>query len=123
MAQVVREPLVVLPRPFAANYYLGLFDRHADISVAAYANSTEMVRSLVSAGHGCAVLNMRPMTSTSYCGAELAGLPISDPLPLTLAIGYDKSRPRRLVRHFIDACHAHFSETGPQQRIVESQIG
>ena len=124
MAQVVREPLVVLQRPFAANYYKGLFDRYADISVAAYANSTEMVRSLVSAGHGCAVLNIRPMTSTSYCGAELAGLPISDPLPpLTLAIGYDKSRPRRLVRHFIDACHAHFTETGPQQCIVERQVG
>ncbi|TMV08604.1 LysR family transcriptional regulator [Ruegeria sediminis] len=123
MAQVAKEPLVVLNRPVAATYYQGLLEAHTkDISIVAYANSTEMVRSLVSAGHGCAVLNMQPLTSTSYCGAELAGLPISDPLPpLPLAVGYDKSRPRRLVQHFVDACHEHFSDTGNERCIVERQ--
>ncbi len=121
MAQIAMQPLVVLNRPVAADYYQGLFDTHSkDVTIAAYANSTEMVRSLVGAGHGCAVLNMQPLTSLSYCGAEVVGLPISDPLPaLTLSIGYDKSRPRRLVQHFVDACRAHFAQAGPQRCLVE----
>lgn len=125
VAQIATQPLVVLNRPVAAPYYQNLFDAHAnDITIAAYANSTEMVRSLVSAGHGCAVLNMQPLTQQSYCGASLVSLPMSDPLPpLTLSIGYDKARPRRLVQHFVDACRAHFAEIGPQSCIVEQQSG
>lgn len=123
MAQIAGEPLVILNRPVAASYYQSLFEGQSkDISIAAYANSTEMVRSLVGAGHGCAVLNMQPLTSISYSGAKVVGLPISDPLPpLTLAIGYDKSRPRRLVQHFVDACRAHFAQAGPQRCLVEKQ--
>lgn len=120
MAQIAQEPLVVLNRPVAAEYYRTLFEGHGTGPViAAYATSTEMVRSLVSAGHGCAVLNMRPLTSISYCGAGLVELPIADPLPpLTLSIGYDKARPRRLVQHFANACHAHFATDGPDLCIV-----
>lgn len=120
VAQIATQPLVVLNRPVAAPYYQSLFDAHAnDITIAAYANSTEMVRSLVSSGHGCAVLNMQPLNQQSYCGATLVGVPISDSLPpLTLSIGYDKARPRRLVQHFVDACRAHFAEAGPQQCLV-----
>lgn len=118
--QIARQPLVVLNRPVAAPYYQGLFGAFAnDIKVAAYANSTEMIRSLVGAGHGCAVLNMQPLTRHSYGGEGLVGVPISDPLPpLTLAIGYDKSRPRRLVHHFVDACRAYFADDQPNRCIV-----
>ena len=119
VAQIASQPLVVLNRPVAAAYYQSLFDAN-DITVAAYANSTEMVRSLVGAEHGCAVLNMQPLTAQSYSGSTLVGVPISDPLPpLTLSIGYDKTRPRRLVQDFVDACHTHFAETGPQRCLVE----
>ncbi|MFT4701562.1 MAG: DNA-binding transcriptional LysR family regulator [Yoonia sp.] len=122
MAEIAKEPLVVLNRPVAAAYYRSLFDIQAqDITIAAYANSTEMVRSLVSAGHGCAILNMQPLTSISYGGGTVVGLPISDPLPpLTLAIAYDKSRPRRLVQHFVDACHGHFADAELDRCIVEN---
>ena len=123
VAQIATQPLVVLNRPVAAPYYQSLFDAHANnLTIAAYANSTEMVRSLVSAGRGCAVLNMQPLTQQSYCGERLVGVPISDHLPpLTLSIGYDKSRPRRLIQHFVDACRAHFAEAGAQQCLVEQQ--
>lgn len=123
VAQIATQALVVLNRPVAAAYYQSLFDAHTkDIKIAATVNSTEMVRSLVSAGHGCAVLNMQPLTQQSYCGALLVSVPISDPLPtLTLSIGYDKARPRRLVQHFVDACCAHFAEIGPQSCIVEQK--
>lgn len=120
MQQIAMQPLVVLNRPVAAKYYQSLFEDYAnDITIAAYANSTEMVRSLVSAGQGCAVLNMQPLTQQSYCGETLVGVPISDALPsLTLSVGYDKVRPRRLVQHFVDACRAHFEQAGPQQCLV-----
>ena len=120
IAEISKEPLVVLNRPVASAYYRSLFDqRQHEISIAVYANSTEMVRSLVSAGHGCAILNMQPMSATTYSGGSVVGLPISDPLPpLTLAIGYDKSRPRRLVRHFVDACRQHFADATSARYII-----
>ncbi|MFC3616164.1 LysR family transcriptional regulator [Lutimaribacter marinistellae] len=121
MAEIAKEPLVVLDRPVVSSYYHRLFEGVTnEIRVAAYANSTEMVRSLVSAGHGCAVLNMRPLTATSYSGKALVSLPIRDPLPpLTLAIAYDRSRPRRIVRHFVDACLGYFAAKGKDRCIVE----
>jgi len=120
MAEIAKEPLVVLNRPVAAAYYRGLFDANDhETLIAAYANSTEMVRSLVGAGHGCAILNMRPSTSTSYGGATLVELPIADSLPpLRLAVAYDKARPRRLVRHFVDACRMQFAEEGAARYVV-----
>ena len=123
LAEIAKEPLVVLNRPVAAAYYRGLFDAHArDASIVAYANSTEMVRSLVGAGHGCAVLNMRPSTSASYGGDSVVERPIADPLPpLRLAVGYDKARPRRLVRRFVNACREHFAQEASAQCIVTAR--
>ena len=120
IAQLSNEPLIVLNRPVAATYYQGLFSKAThSIKIAAYANSTEMVRSLVSQGQGCAILNMRPGTSQSYTGAPVVERRISDALPpLSLAIGYDKSRPRRVVQGFVDACRDHFAQKGPGQCIV-----
>ncbi|WP_342076113.1 LysR family transcriptional regulator [Yoonia sp. SS1-5] len=120
MAEIAQEPLVVLNRPVAAAYYRGLFDTCAQgPSIAAYANATEMVRSLVSTGHGCAILNMRPRTADSYAGGAVVALPIADPLPaLTLSVGYDTARRRRLVQHFVSACRDHFATLGPGQCVV-----
>ncbi|MCC1493195.1 LysR family transcriptional regulator [Cognatishimia sp. F0-27] len=120
MAQIADERLVVLNRPVAGAYYKALLDAQGkDLCIAAYATSTEMVRSLVSAGHGVAVLNMQPVTRQSYCGNTLSGVPISDALPpLTLSIGYQKSRPRRVVQHFVEACRTHFSSNGPHRCTV-----
>ncbi|MDX8349398.1 LysR substrate-binding domain-containing protein [Cognatiyoonia sp. IB215446] len=123
LAEIAQERLVVLDRPVVAAYYQRLFESFApDITIAAFANSTEMVRSLVGAGHGCAVLNMQPLTAISYGGEGLIAVPISDPLPpLTLAIAYDRTRPRRIVQHFVDSCRAQFAEDGPHQCVVPGQ--
>lgn len=120
IAQLANEPLVVLNRPVAAAYYQGFFSGSAkQLRIAAYANSHEMVRSIVSAGRGCAILNMHPQTSLSYTGAPVVARPISDDLPpLELAIGYVKSHPRRLVKGFVDACQDHFAQKGGRAFIV-----
>lgn len=115
------EPVVIMNRPIAADYYRRLFDAAGQSpATIAYANSTEMVRSLVGAGNGCAILNMLPSTDVSYAGDRLTALPIRDPLPpLNLAVGYDKSNPRRLVRHFADSCRTHFRQN-PKSFIVQT---
>lgn len=125
MADIAQEPLVVLNRPVASAYYQGLFDRHKrQAPIMAYATSTEMVRSLVATGSGVAILNMRPMTSDTYAGAQVVELPILEDLPaLTLAVGYDKSRPRRIVQRFVDACTAHFAQPGTGRCIIDPQKG
>ncbi len=123
LAEIARERLVVLERPVVASYYQKLFkDFASDISIAAYANSTEMVRSLVSKGKGCAVLNMRPDTEVSYSGFELVCLPIQDVLqPLTLAVGYDRARPRRIVQEFVRSCSAYFAKEGKDHCVTLSE--
>jgi DNA-binding transcriptional LysR family regulator len=120
MAELAREPLVVLDRPVATAYYQRLFEDHAQgARIAAYASSTEMLRSLVGAGHGCAILNMQPGTRITYAGAGVRGVPIADALPpLTLSIGYEKTRPRRLVAQFVETCRAHFAEAAAQRYLV-----
>ena len=122
MAQIAKEPLIVLNRPVAASYYEGLFQSGTrQAPVAAYANSTEMVRCLVAAGRGCAILNMLPLTSETYGGASVVARPISDTLPpLTLALGYDSARPRRIVQEFAQACRDHFTASGPTRCVISS---
>ena len=120
MSEIAEEPVIKLNRPLVSDYYRSLFDETKRAHrVVAYANSTEMVRSLVGAGHGCAILNMFPETGVSYAGDRLVGLPIEDDLPpLTLAVGYDKSNPRRIVRRFVDGCLDYFNDETSTRCIV-----
>lgn len=114
------ETVIVLNRPFAIDYYRRLFDVAGQaLPILAYANSTELVRSMVGAGHGCAVLNMLPVKNISYAGDLLKALPITDPLPpLSLSLGYDKDNPRRLVSDFADLCRGYFESGAGQRHIV-----
>ncbi|WP_166417324.1 LysR family transcriptional regulator [Cochlodiniinecator piscidefendens] len=113
------ENFVLLNRPVAKEYYSRLFEAiGAQPNIAAYANSTEMVRSLVGAGYGCAILNMRPVTDLCYGGNELRAVPIDDDITsLTLAVGYNKTGPRRAVRKFVEECKSYFS-TGSAQKLI-----
>lgn len=124
MAQIAQERLVVLNRPVAAPYYKSLFDGNMQRGpVVSYATSTEMVRSLVASGHGVAILNMRPLSSETYCGAPVEALPIADALPpLTLVVGYDKKRPRRIVQEFANACRDHFAGPKSAQYVCSIKI-
>jgi DNA-binding transcriptional LysR family regulator len=112
LAQIAALPLVVLDLPVAGPYYQRLFDGVGAVpQVVARANSTEMVRSLVGAGQGVAILNMVPVSDRTYGGDRVVAVPIADVLPpLSLALGYDPARPRRLVQAFVEACRAEFAE-------------
>lgn len=120
LKDLVGQQLIVLSRPVAVEYYHQLFAKtEQNPSTIAYANSTEMVRSMVGSGHGIAVLNMVPSTEVSYAGERLIALPISDPLlPLTLSVAYDKTNPRRIVSHFVEHCQNYFQNEGKCRHIV-----
>lgn len=124
IAQLANEPLVVLNRPVAAAYYKGFFSASTNqLKISAYANSHEMVRSMVSAGRGCAILNMHPQTAQSYTGAPVLARAMSDDLPpLELAIGYEKTHPRRLVKGFVDACQEYFAQEGGGAFVVSPPV-
>lgn len=103
--------LVLLDLPLAGAYTRRLFEA-AKVTprIVATASSTEMVRSLVGAGSGLAVLNMRPRTAVSYGGDDLVAVPLRPAAPgLTLMAGYIESRPRRVVTTFLDALRNWFA--------------
>ncbi|WP_164658217.1 LysR family transcriptional regulator [Tropicibacter sp. Alg240-R139] len=108
-------PLVLLDLPVAGAYVRRLL-RAAEVTphVVATCTSVEMVRSLVGAGAGVAVLNMRPRTQQSYGGDILRTLPLTDGDPLHLVTGRAAGTPRRLVQVFQDRLHDWF--TGPEAR-------
>lgn len=112
LSDIADETVIVLNRPTAVEYYKELFaaaGRGEENTI--YANSTEMVRSLVGAGLGCAILNMIPATDISYAGDKLIARPIDGSIPsLTLSIGYDHAKPRRLVNAFVTLCKNQIDE-------------
>ncbi len=120
LQDLAKEPIIVLDRPVVADYYRRIFKGfERNPTTLAFANSTEMVRSYVGAGYGCAVLNMLPATDVSYAGDRLVAVPISDPLPtLSLSIGYGKSNQRRIVSHFVEQCRAYFADGRGARHIV-----
>lgn len=105
LADVARYPIIQLDRPLARPYVDHLFQNQGlTPQIAARADSTEMVRSLVGAGAGLAVLAMRPLTDQSYGGDALCCLPLpADLPPLHLLAGHAARHPRRLVLAFLEA--------------------
>lgn len=113
------SPLVLLDLPVAGAYVRGLL-RTAGIvpQIVATASSVEMVRSLVGAGVGLAVLNMRPRTSVSYGGDPLVAVPLAAGTPLHLVSGRAEGAPRRLVQAFQDRLHGWFGLAEAQDLIT-----
>lgn len=109
LADLEGEPIMGLDRPLAAEYYAGLLKGEQPRMIG-YSNSSEMIRSVVGTGQACAILNMLPLTDTSYAGDRLVARPLSDALPpLTLSLGYRVPKPRRAVSEFVRQCKAHFA--------------
>lgn len=119
LKDVSNHPLVQLDRPLARPYVERLFrQKGLAPDVVARVDSTEMVRSLVGAGVGLAVLSMRPLTVISYGGDVLRAVPLEPGLPhLQLFEAHVKGRPRRPVAAFIDALDAFLSTPQAQELI------
>jgi DNA-binding transcriptional LysR family regulator len=114
------EPLVLLDLPMTNEYYRNLVgDAGQPGNIAATASTHEMVRSLVGAGVGCSILNMRPATAVTYAGDEVFAVPLrSDTRALKLVLGHVGGKPRRLVQAFMDAATDHFALPAANKLIV-----
>lgn len=108
VSQIAREPLILLDRPAARGYYMELLEQSGEeFRIVATANSTEMVRSLVSTGIGVSLLNMRPREVPPYAGREIRCLPVAGAASgVTLSLGFAPGPKRQLVQMFIDKCTA-----------------
>lgn len=120
LEELAAEPLVILDRPVAKTHYLDILGRSGRrFNIVATANSSEMVRSLVGEGLGCALLNMRPMIGLSYAGSKTVCIPISGPpTGLTLSLGHPAGPRRRVVQAFSDACRRFFDSPEGRRYIV-----
>ncbi len=107
------EPLVLLDLPVVREYYQAILEQQGvEARFMASATSTEMVRSLVGAGFGCALLNMRPKADTTYAGDPVSAVPFESGVrPLRLVAGHLGGKQRRLVEDVISACTEYFAQS------------
>jgi len=105
------EPLVLLDLPVVRQYYQSILEQqNIQARFVASASSTEMVRSMVGAGCGAALLNMRPKTDATYGGDRVSAVPLGfEAQPLKLIVGHLGGKQRRLVEDVISALTGYFS--------------
>ena len=113
-------PLILLNLPSISEYYRSLFDAHnINPKIVATAKTNEMVRSLVGAGIGCSILNIKAATNTTSGGDDTVSIPLEQPIEgLKLVLGYKEEYQRRLVREFTDRCRAYFKTPEAKKFIV-----
>jgi len=106
---------VPLDLPHSREYFAALVARTGiEPTVAHRSSSFEMVRAMVAAGRGFAILNQRPAHDLTYDGGRVAVLELDSEsaeelpsLPLVLARAA-AVRPTRRAEAFADACRRHF---------------
>lgn len=105
LRELAEEPMVLLDLPHSGQYLQRLVES-AGIHPQVRHRSAgfETVRAMVAHGRGWSVLNQRPTTNTTYDGAEVVTLEITDPLePLQIVLASMKgarltARAQALVR-------------------------
>ncbi|MFL2785109.1 MAG: LysR family transcriptional regulator [Paracoccaceae bacterium] len=121
--QLQEVDLVLLDLPFTAQYLQGLLDENSiKPRIVATASTTEMVRSLVGAGVGCSILNMRPLIDVTYGGDRVKAIPLKTlRKPLALSLGYINRNPRRVVSTFIKSCLYYFGQDSARALTTKSE--
>lgn len=109
------DPMIVLDQPHSRDYVAAL-GRRSGVAprIRFRSRSPELVRALVAAGQGYAVLNQRPATDTTYDGGRVVALDLTDdlpPLPLVLAQARG-IRPTRRAEAFAEVCREWFRRPG-----------
>lgn len=118
LKQLAERDMVALNLPITQQFFLSLFSQaNLRPRVKHLAKSYELVRSLVAAGEGYALLIMRPVNERAYDGGELAYLPLADDVPppqYGLAFT-NRSVPTKLIETFANVCR----ETLKSQKLAE----
>ena len=105
--QLVDRDMVSLNLPITQQFFLSFFSqRNMRPKIKHQTKSYELVRSLVGAGEGYAILIMRPVNERAYDGSELAYVRLGGDIPRSrygLAFT-NRSIPTRLVEIFANVC-------------------
>jgi DNA-binding transcriptional LysR family regulator len=114
LAELAREPLVLINLPHSREYFLSLF-RAAGVTprVVREPSSLEMVRSMVANGLGVSVLTTRPARDESYDGKRIACRRLrSPPLPQSVVVACPREGAAQpeLAEAFTATVHALFSD-------------
>lgn len=115
LAQLADMEMISLDLPITRQFFLSLFSQN-DLSprIKHQAKSYELVRSLVGAGEGYALLIMRPVNERTYDGSELAYVPLTDrvPIPQYGLASTSRAVPTKLVEAFADVCRDTLKSEG-----------
>ncbi len=107
LKELVEKDMVSLNLPLTQQYFLSCFSQHnLRPKVRHQTKSYELVRSLVGAGEGYAIMIMRPVTNRAYNGTGLAYIPLADDVPPAqygLAIT-NRASPTKLIETFSEIC-------------------
>jgi DNA-binding transcriptional LysR family regulator len=122
LAQLAREPMILLDMPPAQEYFRSLFaDRGFTPRVAGSAVSVDGVRALVASGRGYTVLLQRPVFPITYAGHEIAVREIADRLePVAVQVAaVSWARATRRALAFRELCRAHLRESARRTGIAD----
>jgi DNA-binding transcriptional LysR family regulator len=101
------KEMFLLDLPITQSYFLNIVSvGNRPPNIGYRTKNFELLRSLVAARMGYAILIMNPRTDRAYDGSQLVSRPIADRLPLArygLAMAKDHA-PRRIVQAFLDVC-------------------
>ena len=107
IAELAREPLMLLDLPLSREYFLGLFKAAGVVPVIGRrAADLELARSLVAHGYGYTLANARPAPTQSVDGTVLAAIPVAG-RPHSPHIGLATLRgvtPTRIAAAFAEVC-------------------
>ena len=107
LQQLADRDMVALNLPITQQFFLSMFSRvNLRPRIKHQAKSYELVRSLVAAGEGYAILIMRPVNKRAYDGSELAYIPLKDDGPTAqYGLAFTKrSVPTKLIETFANVC-------------------
>jgi DNA-binding transcriptional LysR family regulator len=119
LADLVREPLVLLDVPPGREYFTSLFTRAGlEPDIRFRSASIETVRGMVASGLGVSLLVTRPAGDLAYDGQGVACRPLTDPVePGHIVLArLAQSRPTRLVETFAAHCRCYFAGEGGAEK-------
>ena len=114
LADLAREPLILIGLPHSRDYFLSLF-RASGVTphIAFESTSMEMVRTLVANGLGVSLLSTRPARDFSYDGKRLACRDLQGTLQsqtVVLAYPADEDQQPALVQAFSHIVNTSFNK-------------
>jgi DNA-binding transcriptional LysR family regulator len=112
LAELAREPLILIDLPHSRMYVENLASQAgAALTVAYRVSSFEMIRSLVSHGHGYSILNQHVSLEAVQGGREMVRRTLVDDLPpVKLVLAYvEGTRLSKRAKAFSEVSKAYFS--------------